>query len=69
MGRQVSDLKPEDLYAPYKLQTKNGELVLFYRDTELSDLPAFVYQTWSGERAADDFVNRLEAITDEVPND
>ena len=66
---RVSDLKAENLYTPYQLHTKNGELALFFRDTELSDLPAFVYQNWSAEKAADDFIARLEVISKEAPVD
>ena len=64
LGRETFELGPEELYAPHVLTTPAGELTLFFRDTELSDLPAFVYQTWPAETAVDDFINRLESIAE-----
>jgi alpha-amylase/alpha-mannosidase (GH57 family) len=62
LGLRNVDLRAEDLYSPSILKSVAGELAIFFRDTELSDLPAFVYQTWPAEAAVRDFLSRLERI-------
>jgi alpha-amylase/alpha-mannosidase (GH57 family) len=57
----------EELYAPHRFDTPAGPLHLFFRDTQLSDLPGFVYQAWPAPKAAKDFVSRLRAIADAAP--
>jgi alpha-amylase/alpha-mannosidase (GH57 family) len=66
LGRSPADLKPADLFSPYYFEAGDGgqRLFLFFRDTGLSDLPAFVYYSWPAQKAADDFVGRLKKIAD-----
>lgn len=47
---------PQDLYQPYF----SGNLALFFRDRELSDLLSFEYQKCKEKEAAHDFLRRLE---------
>ena len=57
----------EELYRPYSIQRKYGELALIFRDKALSDSVGFIYQSWPAERAAADLTNRLHAIRDGLP--
>ncbi len=50
------------LYRPYNIVYKGKELSFLFRDHTLSDLIGFEYSSWDGERAAEDFIGRLEAI-------
>ncbi len=54
--------EPELLYRPYRLETKEGNLVIVFRDHCLSDLIGFTYSTRSPQGAAKDLVRRLEVI-------
>ncbi|MGD0339578.1 MAG: carbohydrate-binding module family 20 domain-containing protein [Bacteroidota bacterium] len=56
--------KPNDQpkYYPYALHSKNGkdqDIVVVFRDTELSDKIGFTYQNYHGEDAADDFIKSI----------
>jgi alpha-amylase/alpha-mannosidase (GH57 family) len=53
-------------YLPHRIRTRAGELVLLFRDRELSDAIGFVYGTWEAERAVEDFCQRLEQIRQEL---
>ncbi|MDP3786959.1 MAG: glycoside hydrolase family 57 protein [Candidatus Omnitrophota bacterium] len=57
----------EELYRPYSIQRKYGELALIFRDKALSDSVGFIYQSWPAEKAAADLTNRLRAIRDGLP--
>lgn len=49
-------------YYPYRVKTSQSpkdSVVVVFRDTELSDKIGFVYQTWKGEAAAEDFVGQV----------
>ena len=49
-------------YYPYLVTTSGhskDSVVVVFRDTELSDKIGFVYQTWRGEEAADDFIQHI----------
>jgi alpha-amylase/alpha-mannosidase (GH57 family) len=50
------------LYQPYVFAGKDAAVQLLFRDHQLSDLIGFTYSRWDAERAADDFVARLQAI-------
>lgn len=54
------------LYRPYRFETKNGDILCFYRDDQLSDLIGFEYSKWFGRDAAENFIQRLEHIRHEV---
>jgi len=47
---------PKELYEPYF----SGNLAIFFRDRELSDLLSFEYQKWAEKDAVNDFLRRLE---------
>ncbi|MCS6985565.1 MAG: glycoside hydrolase family 57 protein [Leptospiraceae bacterium] len=53
----------KDLYHPYFYSTPHGEVALFFRDTELSDLIGFTYAHWDYEKAVEDFIERLRQIS------
>jgi len=57
----------EELYRPYSIQRKHGELALIFRDKAFSDSIAFIYQSWPAEKAAADLTNRLRSIRDGLP--
>lgn len=50
------------LYRPYRIQTKTGDVICFFRDDRLSDLIGFEYAKWYGRDAAEHFVDMLEQI-------
>ena len=54
------------LYRPHRLCRENGQLVIIFRDRELSDLLGFVYSQWDHRVAVADFVKRLERIHQQV---
>jgi len=47
------------LHRPHRLQRKEGELAVVFRDRELSDLIGFVYSQWEPDMAVADFMGRL----------
>lgn len=51
-----------DLYYPYSFSTKYGDVVIFFRDTELSDLIGFTYAHWETQAAVQDFIEKLAQI-------
>jgi alpha-amylase/alpha-mannosidase (GH57 family) len=50
------------LYRPYDFSHNGNGISLLFRDHQLSDLIGFTYSRWEPERAAEDFVARLEKI-------
>jgi alpha-amylase/alpha-mannosidase (GH57 family) len=58
----VDGRRREVLYRPWKLATPAGEMVLFFRDHELSDRIGFVYHHWRTEEAVSDFIERVRRI-------
>ena len=58
-GISTSDKK--NLFKPYKLHTKNGDIVVFFRETDLSNRISFTYSQMSAEDAVNDFINTLHA--------
>lgn len=57
----------EELYRPYSIQRKYGELAVIFRDKALSDSVGFLYQSWPPEKAAADLTNRLRTIREGLP--
>ncbi len=57
------------LYKPYKMAVENNELFILFRDHTLSDLIGFVYSSWDAEEAADDFIQRLHRIRENIPKE
>ncbi len=56
------------LYRPYRLDAA-PDLLLFFRDDNLSDRIGFEYQKWHGSDAAANFVGELEHIAAQAPQD
>ncbi|MCD6449210.1 MAG: hypothetical protein J7L34_01700 [Thermotogaceae bacterium] len=55
----VSTADKRNLFKPYKLHTKNGDIVVFFRETDLSNRISFTYSQMSAEDAVNDFINAL----------
>lgn len=55
--------EPEYLYRPYRLETKEGDLSIVFRDHRLSDLIGFTYGAMNADQAAGDLIGHLEAIS------
>lgn len=53
-------------YFPFRYETAHGPIALFFRDHVLSDNIGFVYQNWEAERAAEDFVDHLLRIREDL---
>lgn len=51
-----------DLYRSYCFSGRGAAITIFFRDHTLSDNIGFVYSRWDAEKAAADFLNRLDAI-------
>jgi alpha-amylase/alpha-mannosidase (GH57 family) len=63
--RDANDTVQEasQLYRPYFVQGRQGEpVMMIFRDVVLSDKVGFEYSNTPGEEAAQDFIDRLEAI-------
>jgi alpha-amylase/alpha-mannosidase (GH57 family) len=62
------DLRDEDnrktLYKKHIFPSKSGDINIFFRDKELSDLIGFTYSGWDAEKAVDDFMDKLSDIFD-----
>ena len=52
----------ERLYRPWLFAGKEGEIGVFFRDHQLSDLVGFTYSQWDAGRAVNDLCGRLNAI-------
>jgi alpha-amylase/alpha-mannosidase (GH57 family) len=52
----------ERLYRPWLFAGKQGEIGVFFRDHQLSDLVGFTYSQWDAGRAVSDLCGRLNAI-------
>jgi alpha-amylase/alpha-mannosidase (GH57 family) len=50
------------LYRPHLVRRKAGQIAMFFRDRELSDLIGFVYSQWNPSMAIQDFLKRCEGI-------
>jgi alpha-amylase/alpha-mannosidase (GH57 family) len=53
-------------YFAHIFKKDSREIAVLFRDHALSDAIGFVYQHWNPEHAADDFVNRLKAIRNDI---
>ncbi len=54
--------RPEELYRPWRFASPEGEIVVLFRDTFLSNRISFDYHAWRGEDAAGDLLARLAAV-------
>ncbi len=50
------------LYCGYEFEKSGNRIAIFFRDHALSDNIGFVYSGWDAEKAADDFIAKLQAI-------
>ena len=57
------------LYRPYRLEKGADGLSCFFRDDRLSDLIGFEYSRWHGKDAALNFIEQIEAIAQQAPDD
>ncbi|MBW3666821.1 MAG: glycoside hydrolase, partial [Actinobacteria bacterium] len=67
--RNASDVPDEAgaLYRPHSVDLqRSDDLPVFFRDLRLSDLVGFEYSGLSAEAAASDFIERLEAIREDL---
>lgn len=55
---------PSTHFLPHRLETPDGTLMLVFRDHGLSDAIGFQYSKMDPEKAAKDFIRRIEAIRD-----
>lgn len=53
---------PELLYRPWRVEERGKQLQMVFRDHAMSDQIGFHYQRYSAQHAADDFINKIEAI-------
>lgn len=51
-----------DILLPHVLRTDHGDLLILFRDHTLSDLIGFSYAYKPPEKAAEDFIRRLESV-------
>ena len=59
--------EPDTLYRPYYVEgLQGGPVAMVFRDVVISDKVGFTYSGVSGEAAANDFINRIHAIRDEL---
>jgi alpha-amylase/alpha-mannosidase (GH57 family) len=56
-------------YFPWRAETAEGEIVLFFRDHSLSDDIGFTYQTWDADDAVQNFVHNILHIRSELVNE
>lgn len=58
--------KSTEKFFPRKYKNHNGEITVFFRDRFLSDRIGFVYSSWNESDAANDFLNNLSKIRQEI---
>jgi hypothetical protein len=54
------------LYRPYKVNTREGVVNIFFRDLRISDLIGFEYSGLDADAAADDLMSRLDDIRSQL---
>ena len=59
----------ERLYRPWRYSGPRGEVGVFFRDHQLSDLIGFTYSQWDAGRAVADLCSRLQAIKGRIGGD
>ncbi len=56
----------DDLYRPYRVETRQGPVNMFFRDLRMSDLIGFEYSGQGADDAADDLISRLDDIRSQL---
>lgn len=65
IGVDLRDNKNRDiLYKKHVFNSAGGDINIFFRDKELSDLIGFTYSGWDTEKAVEDFMEKLSEIYD-----
>jgi alpha-amylase/alpha-mannosidase (GH57 family) len=60
-------VEADQLYRPYYVEgRRGGPVAMVFRDVVISDLVGFIYSGMEGEAAAQDFVDRIHDIRDEL---
>ncbi len=59
----------ERLYRPWRYRSSQGDIGIFFRDHQLSDLIGFTYSQWEAGRAVADLCGRLGAIKSRLGGD
>ncbi len=59
-------LRPTQAYQPFIWRRDNCSIVVFFRDSELSDAIGFVYSQWRPSDAVADFLERLRRIRQSI---
>ncbi|HET6444478.1 MAG TPA: glucodextranase DOMON-like domain-containing protein [candidate division Zixibacteria bacterium] len=60
-------VEADQLYRPYYVEgRRGGPVAMVFRDVIISDLVGFIYSGMEGEVAAQDFVDRIHAIREEL---
>ena len=54
------------LYQPYRVETPQGEVNIFFRDLRISDLIGFEYSNRDADQAAEDLLQRLDDIRSQL---
>jgi len=54
----------QTLYKKHIFESTHGDINIFFRDKELSDLIGFTYSGWDASKAVDDFMEKLSDIYD-----
>lgn len=67
LNQTGTDCVSTDLHQAWRVPGVAPGMLFFFRDDRLSDLIGFVYSTWHGRDAADNFVAELHAVKDRVP--
>jgi len=63
----LKSIKPEHgKYFPWKAETSDGELIVFFRDHLLSDDIGFTYQKWNARDAVENFKGNILRIRDDL---
>jgi len=64
-NRRLGDI--QTLFQPYRVGSDEKSPAILFRDRRFSDLLGFSYSSWPPEKAAEDMVEKLEALHGELP--
>lgn len=66
LARSLGQHRPTWRYQPFLWERGSRRIVVFFRDTALSDAIGFEYSAWDAEQAASDFVARLHRLRHQI---
>ena len=61
-------VNPDILYKPYRVNIKDNDINIVFRDHNLSDLIGFQYSQYIVDNAVSDFMNRINSLKKYNPN-